>query len=299
MNQCDLATGLCGPADDTTPDVIRLDREPRLQVLYITDPICSACWAMEPAWRRFLFHYGEQVEVRHLYGGLLPRWEGFADVGAGIRGPADLIPHWQEMTAYSGQPTDPRVWSTDPLDSSYPPSIALHTVRSIAPEQEERYLRRFREALFLENKNIARPEVLAACAADIGLDGEQFATLYAAGIGKAGFQRDLQDVRRLPVRGFPTLLFVEPDGNATVLRGTQPFANIERAFLSAAAAAPSTAQPAPEAALHAYESGTTREFAELLGLSTEATERALEAAGAVPAPVAGSYLWRAAQSVGV
>lgn len=62
------------------------------------------------------------------------------------------------------------MWLTDPLPSSYPPSVAVHAVRALAPDREEDYLRRMRQALFLEARNIARPEVLVACAADIGLD---------------------------------------------------------------------------------------------------------------------------------
>src|SRR5690606_16647761 len=91
------------------------------RILFATDPICSHCWAMEPAWRRFLYHYGEYVEATHLYGGLLHHWEGFADVRAGIRGPEDIPPHWEEVAARYGQPIDPSVWLADPLPSSYPP----------------------------------------------------------------------------------------------------------------------------------------------------------------------------------
>lgn len=122
----------------------------RARILFATDPICSHCWAMEPAWRRFLYHYGEHVEATHLYGGLLPQWEGFADVGAGIRAPEDIPPHWEEVAERYGQPIDPSVWLTDPLHSSYPPSIAVHAVRALAPGREEDYLRRIRQALFLE-----------------------------------------------------------------------------------------------------------------------------------------------------
>lgn len=93
-------------------------RENRARILYATDPICSHCWAMEPAWRRFLYLYGDHVEATSLYGGLLPEWEGFADVGAGIREPADIPPHWDEVFERYGQPINGSVWHSDPLSSA-------------------------------------------------------------------------------------------------------------------------------------------------------------------------------------
>ncbi len=300
MSFCDLTTGICEPAAENEMQTIRIQKE-RIKVLYVTDPICSACWAMEPAWRKFLFHYGDSVDVRHIYGGLLPGWNGFSDAGAGIGAPADVAPHWAEVAEQSGQPINPDVWLTDPLDSSYPPSKAVHVVRLMAPEQEENYLRRIRQALFLEARNIARADVLTACAADIGLDAGQFTALYTANVGAAGFQRDLEETRQLPVRGFPTLIFIHPDGdNASMLRGTQPFVNLERAFLEATSTQKSEKQPTPEAALISYGTGTTREFAELLNLNSEDTEQALIKTGADQislAGLAGSHLWRSAVPV--
>src|SRR5690606_41512382 len=84
------------------------------RILFATDPICSHCWAMEPAWRRFLYHYGEYVEATHLYGGLLRHWEGLADVRAGIHGAEDISPHWDQVAARSGPPIDPSALPADP-----------------------------------------------------------------------------------------------------------------------------------------------------------------------------------------
>lgn len=65
---CLVATGVCG----TVPEAAQ-----RVSVTYVTDPICSACWAMEPAWRAVEYTYGDRLDVRHVYGGLLPSGEGF------------------------------------------------------------------------------------------------------------------------------------------------------------------------------------------------------------------------------
>jgi len=263
-----------------------------VKILYATDPICSHCWAMEPAWRKFLYHYGEHIEAGHRYGGLLPRWEGFADMGAGIGQPADVAPHWDEVVERYGQPIDSSVWYRDPLASSYPASVALHAVRRIAPELEEAYLRRIREMLFLEAKNIARADVLGAAAVDVGLDREQFGREFESAEPWEGFVKEMEELRTLPVRGFPTLIVAGPAvAEPRVMRGTQPFFRMERALDAVMGGLPPRRSVEVEVVLAEYGSGTTREFSEVLELDQKETEAALRAAGARAIPLAGSLFW--------
>ena len=264
------------------------------RILFATDPICSHCWAMEPAWRRFLYLYGEHVEVTHLYGGLLRAWEGFRD-SAGIQQPSDIPPHWDEVAERYGQPIDASVWLTDPLASSYPASVAAHAVRAIAPEREDDYLRRIRQALFLEARNIARPEVLVACAADIGLDPARFEAALTHSASEAAFEADLAAKAQSGIRGFPTLVVEGPASEQPwAMRGSQPFFRLERALEVALGDLPPAREVSVEAVLREYGSGTTREFSEVLQLDEEATEAALRQAGARSRSLAGSRLWSAA-----
>lgn len=268
----------------------------RAHVLVATDPICSRCWAMEPAWRKLVFHYGDLLTVTHVYGGLLPRWHHFRDRNFPIETPADVVRHWTEMARVHGQPIDPSVWLRDPVPSSYPPSIALHVVRHIAPALEERYLRRLRQALFLEAKNVAREEVLIACAADLGLDWEAFAAAYQAGAGAEPFARDLRSLSSLGVTALPTLLVRGGRrGAVQVLRGPQRYAQLRAALRDAVGTDLPPERPiTPATALQAYGSGTAREFAELLELDEPTAEAELRAAGALVDRYASGRVWRAA-----
>lgn len=263
----------------------------RAQILFATDPICSHCWAMEPAWRRFLYHYGAHVDVTHLYGGLLPGWDGFRD-SAGIQQPSDIPPHWAEVAERYGQPIDASVWLSDPLDSSYPASVAVHAVRAIAPAREDDYLRRIRQALFLEARNIAKREVLIACAVDIGIDAAEFEAAYDDKSSAEAFAADLATKRRDGIRGFPTLVVTGPGNEQPwVLRGSQPFFRLQRALEATLGALPEPKAVDAASALAAYGSGTTREFSEVLELDGPATEAALRAAGARSRGLAASQLW--------
>jgi len=147
---CDLTTGLCGSDEPDTR---------RVTITYVTDPICSACWAMEPAWRTVQHRYGDLLDVRHVYGGLLPGWDGFADPANGIHGHEHVAEHWREMAEHTGQATAVSVWDTDPIPSSFPPSMVLVAARDVAPELAETALRKLREELFVHGRNIARPDV--------------------------------------------------------------------------------------------------------------------------------------------
>jgi len=139
---CNPSTGTC----ETVP-------QPSATRLFIvTDPLCSACWAFEPELRRFLHEYGAGLNVRNVYGVLLPSWDGFADPSAGISGPADVGAHWQEMARHTGQPVDSSVWETDPVSSTVPAAMALLRVRDLTPEAEHAYLRRLRELVMAEGR---------------------------------------------------------------------------------------------------------------------------------------------------
>lgn len=264
----------------------------RVTILFATDPICSHCWAMEPAWRRFLYHFGELIEVRHVYGGLLPSWNGFRDLGAGIASPADVAPHWDEVVARYRQPIDSSVWLRDPLHSSYPPTLAALAVRSLAPALEDRYLRRLREALFLEGRNIARPSELRGYAVEIGVDGDAFHEAFESIEIQRSFREDRAQLRTLGIAGFPTLVVDAPEAErAWVLRGTQPYHRLERALQAVLGELPPQRPMTPASVLAAYGSGTTREFAEVLEQPEAEVELLLAAAGGVREPIAGSARW--------
>jgi len=294
---CDPSAGACELASTPESTLARPTDGSAVKatLLYVTDPICSGCWAFEPTWRRLRHHYDDVVTVRTVYGGLLPGWEGFSAPGAGITAPADVAPHWEHVAARTGQPINPDVWHTDPPSSSYPASKAAHIVRMLAPAVEERFLGRVREAVFLEARNAARRDVLVGCAAEAGIDAKAFSVLFDADAGAHGFATDLRDREVLGVRQFPTVLISTAAGEQlrTLAVGSRPWADVESALLSALAIPapePATA-PTVDAALNAYRSGTTLEFATLLEVTPPQAESQLHAAGAARRRLGSGHHW--------
>lgn len=149
---CDTASGACvlpeakpGQAPNTSVQTITID--------YFTDPICSSCWGFEPQLRRLKMEYGHAVAIRYCMGGLLPDWSYNS---GGISKPSDVFGHWREVAQYYEMPIDGSVWLTDPLHSSYPPSIAFKAAQLVDETKAIALLRRLREMVFIENRNIAQ-----------------------------------------------------------------------------------------------------------------------------------------------
>src|SRR5690606_22099041 len=132
---CDIETGICGVAEESTGlQAFTLPQQASVDVYYFTDPICSHCWALEPALRRFEHEYGHQFRLRTVMGGLLENWNGFEDAKNGISSPADVAGHWREVGEKSRMPIDGSLWHDDPVTSSFIPS----RVYKVIQEQDEK-----------------------------------------------------------------------------------------------------------------------------------------------------------------
>src|SRR5690606_6954416 len=129
--------------------------------------------------------------------------------------------HWDEVSAYYDMPIDSDLWLEDPLNSSYPPSIAFKAAQLQDNEKAIIFLREIREMVFLQKKNITKWEFLEAAAKNVGLNVEQLKIDYE-GKAKALFDQDLKLGKELGVRGFPTMFFVDEKGNTELVYGTKP-----------------------------------------------------------------------------
>ncbi|MEZ0610588.1 ClpXP adapter SpxH family protein [Fibrella sp. WM1] len=272
---CDIESGLCelpDPAAAAPQEVFPTSHKP-VRVIYFTDPICSSCWGIEPQLRRLKLEYGPYIEVEYRMGGLLPDWSYNS---GGISKPSDVAPHWDEVSLHYDMPIDGDVWLEDPLDSSYPASIAFKAAQLQGNQQAIRFLRAARELVFLHKKNIAKWEHLATAAQQAGLDMARFEADYR-GRAVALFEADLALGRQLGVRGFPTLFFVDSHGQLEKVYGTQPYAAYEKALLGQLPTATKTPiNPAWDRLFATFRTLTSREFAELSGRNRQDVDSELQ-----------------------
>jgi len=172
-------------------------------------------------------------------------------------------------------PIDGDIWLEDPLNSSYPPSIAFKAAQLQDNEKAILFLREIREMVFLQKKNIAKWEYLEAAAKTVGLNMEQFKSDYK-GNAKELFDKDLKLGKELGVRGFPTLFFADEKGNTELVYGTRPYAFYEVAVLKLAPTANKSEYNRNWEDLFAkYQTLTAKEFAELSGMPRKESEQFL------------------------
>jgi predicted DsbA family dithiol-disulfide isomerase len=258
---CDPVEGICATPDSTaTSKVVTQKTEKHVKVIYFTDPICSSCWGIEPQLRKLKLEYGSSIEIEYRMGGLLADWSYNS---GGISKPSDVAHHWDEVSLHYDMPIDGDVWLEDPLDSSYPPSIAFKAAQMQDHDKAILFLRAIREMVFLEKKNITKWEYLAKAAKQVGLNVEQLKADYE-GKAKVLFEEDLKFAKESGVRGFPTMFFTDNAGSQEVVYGSKPYAFYETAILKLD---PNTTKSEYskgwETLFAKYHSLTAKEFSEL------------------------------------
>lgn len=270
--QCDPVTGTC-----EVPGV--LEKKPTtglkkpVKMLYFTDPICSSCWGIEPQLRKLKLEYGDYFDIEYRMGGLLKSWNEYG--GSDVSGPASVAAHWDEASAYYEMPIDGDVWKEDPLHSSYPPSVAFKAAQLQGEEKAALFLRRIKEMVFLEKKNITKWEWLSQAALETGLDIVRFKHDFENNATNL-FTEDLQMARQWGVRGFPTIFFIDEDDNRFKVYGSKPYEVYEQALLKLAPQAIKKTSGLKDGVFPGdYATMTTKEFEMLSGKQPEETEAIL------------------------
>jgi predicted DsbA family dithiol-disulfide isomerase len=271
---CDPATGICEVPGDKIEigDInVKVNEKP-VKVIYFTDPICSSCWGIEPQLRKLKLEYGNSVDIEYRMGGLLPNWSYNS---GGISKPSDVAHHWDEVSAYYDMPIDGDVWLQDPLDSSYPPSIAFKAAQMQDKKKAIEFMRELREMVFLKKKNIAKWENMAVAAKKVGLDTDKLKTDFE-GKGKELFEEDLKLAKEMGVRGFPTMFFTNGNGSKEMVYGSKPYAFYETAILKVNSETKKSEYSKNWENLFAkYNSLTAKEFSELSGTPRKESEQLL------------------------
>ncbi|MBS4196351.1 DsbA family protein [Lederbergia citri] len=223
---CDLETGVCGVAGEEEMEVIDFNQPQKsIDVYYVTDPICSHCWAIEPVLRRFKEQYGQYFNFHTVMGGLLEKWgDGPVDPANGINGPADVAGHWREVGEYSRMPIDGTLMIHNPVQSSFPPSRVFKVIQKHhGDEIAYDYLRRAREALFAFNQNIGEKSVMVDIVNHLGLDGEAIVNEAEQPVGEQLLHEDFALARNLGVRGFPSIIMINEENKGVKIVGGRPF----------------------------------------------------------------------------
>jgi 2-polyprenyl-6-methoxyphenol hydroxylase-like FAD-dependent oxidoreductase/predicted DsbA family dithiol-disulfide isomerase len=207
-------------------------------------------------------------------GGLLPNWETVNSKI--IRNPVDAAEYWDKISKTYEMPLDGDVWLEDPLPSSYPVSIAFKAAAIQDPEKAVLFLRKVREMLFLEKRNVTRWKYLAAAARHCGLDDTKLSA-DAETIGIQMFEDDLKLGKDKGVIRYPTLIFYNEHGESEVFSGMVDYKRLVTTIHRLDPTVVKHDYPKDENFLfRTFSCLTTKEFADLMEVSFENANQQLD-----------------------
>jgi putative protein-disulfide isomerase len=249
-----------------------------------TDPACARSWGSEPVLRRLIWEFDEELRFRWVMGGLARDYgPGYSDpeAGAGARGAGGfegLVAQWLEVAAESGMPLDPRLWTRNPLSSTYPACQAVKAAGEQGPEAATGYLRRLREGLMCERKKLDHADALVGEAGAAGLDVGRFSIDLRSHAITEAFGADLTETRDVPEQAraegavaqteagervrLPSMRF-DGDGGRHWVFGPQPYDRYRRAAIAAGARVVNERPAEPLEAIERFGRLATREIEEL------------------------------------
>jgi predicted DsbA family dithiol-disulfide isomerase len=161
-----------------------------VQVRFYTDPACPWSWAGEPAIRKLMWEFEGELEFAWVMGGLARSYER-ADLLA-------IVGTWLVDAAEGGMPCDPRLWTENPLDSTYPACQAVKAACEQGWQAGYRYLRRLREGIMFERRKLDHADALIDAAGRSGIDRARFEVDLRSHAITEAFGADLEEVRNPP-----------------------------------------------------------------------------------------------------
>ncbi|NJW53301.1 DsbA family protein [Salinimicrobium sp. CDJ15-91] len=203
------------------------------RIEYFTDPLCCWSWAFEPQLRKLRFLLKDRLEITYVMGGLLRDWKSFNDQMNDIARPAQVGPLWMQAKNMSGQPIEENIWISDPVDTSYLACMAVKAAALQSKVAEEAMLRKLREAVMIQKKNIGEVAVILIIAGELEKEGilkkGKFKDdLFGDKVSEL-FKKDLDRTKASGITRFPSLL-ITYSGKTYQITGYRPFKELKKTF---------------------------------------------------------------------
>ena len=196
----------------------------RIKIYQFTDPVCVWCWGNEPVIRALDYLYGNKIDIEFVMGGLIEDITTLYD----LSGPRNTIisraneiiaNNWIAASTRHGMPVNVEEMSlfSERYPSSFPQNIAYEAAKRINPAAAKKFLRRIREATFIEQRRTSQMDVLVELATEMGFDAAQFIDEYTTGSASGDFMQERMKCRRNGITGFPSYLIRE--GSTKIILG--------------------------------------------------------------------------------
>ncbi len=192
--------------------------QPQSRIIYITDPMCSWCWAFSPEVHKLRHRYAGKVEFEIIAGVLR---SGSAALSA--QQSAGLGKYWQTVMDKTGQEFNVNFEPAAGFAYDTEPSCrALVSMRHQRPEQVFDYLAAIQAAFYLQHEDVTDAQVLAGIASSAtGVDTQAFLTQMQSQAMRMQTQNDLARRLEFGIDGFPTLLYQTGENTRMLAHGYQ------------------------------------------------------------------------------
>src|SRR3954467_2179200 len=183
---------------------------------YYTDPACPWSWSAEPAVRKLMVEFGDNVSWTYVMGGLARDYTNTPDATA------KRLAEWLDVAEAGGVPIAPRLWREGPIGSSSPACMAVEAAAEQGEDAAGRYLRAVRGGLMCFRRKLDTTEALVEEARRAGLDVERFRLDLSSNATVEAFGNDLEETRA-PRRGLP-----RPEGGGGRRADIAPVGGVRR-----------------------------------------------------------------------
>ncbi len=196
----------------------------KLSFSYWSDPICIWAYLAQDKLDRVVADFGNHLAIETrivpVFGSLAWRFSNGPWAAAGVDG---RVEETRRLATELGHPeVSGECWKLSMPASSWAPGMAVKAVDALERAElieagtSGRYLRRLREVFFVENRNIARREVMLAVAEELAIARSAVEQRLDDGSALAAVWEDNEAREQLKIQGSPTYLF---DGGRARLYG--------------------------------------------------------------------------------
>lgn len=163
--------------------------------------MCSWCWGYRNTWLQLQKQLQGIVDIQYRVGGLAADSE--APMVEEMR---EFLQHtWHKISTQLGTTFNFEFWrKCQPLRSTYPACRAVLIARQHNLEQEMYH--GIQQAYYLKAKNPSLVTTLNDIAAEVGIDRQMFAKQLCSDQINQQLHLEINYVRCLPIRGFPSLV---------------------------------------------------------------------------------------------
>lgn len=230
-----------------------------LEMYVFLDPLCPACWEMQPIIRKLQVEYGQYFTIRTV-----------------------LSTQLSNLNTVCKMPIEDnsRIPCEFPdIEHSVFPSIAVKAAEFQGKKAALRFFNKIQEYLFIKTKNVTSFAVLQEIANKVKIDVAEFTKDFKSKECARSFQSDLSITSEMDVTTFPSIVFfnenIEDEG--IKVSGIYPYEIYVQILQEMLYEKPEVQDPpALEMLFERFHSLTTNEIASYYNISEQQAERELK-----------------------